>query len=632
MESGNLQVLKQYWGHDGFRPLQEDIINSVYEGNDTLALLPTGGGKSICYQVPGLRLGGLTIVISPLIALMLDQADALKRKGIKALVVHSGMTHEQIDISLDNAVYGDFKFLYIAPERIKTDMFKMRVTKMPVNLIAVDEAHCISQWGYDFRPAYREIIKLRELLPNTPIIALTATATEKVSADICTQLQLKNQKIFKASYLRSNLVYKVVNTERKEAELERLLKPNVSSIIYTRSRLMCKQLHTKLSDLGYNSCYYHAGLTFETRSKIQAEWISGEKNVIVATNAFGMGIDKPNVRQVIHMSTPENLEAYVQEAGRAGRDGHLSEAILLVTSGESLEARKKIFESYPDKKLISNVYLALCNHFRIAMGVGLDEIFTVRPLEFCKKYNFNVASFYHAIRILQANNYLSMSDGFAIPSTIHFKVEGKVLYEFQMRHEQFDPIIKLILRHYGGAFDKAVRIQESKIAKALNISIQQLEERLHKMAQYEIIDYNPKSILPTIRFEQDRINEQFLRLDPDTYENRLTEDTARLNAFINYYESDQCRQQMILNYFGEKGKACGVCDTCDPKEKAVNKISAKNLPDKIKEILNKEVMTIDELIQILPEEKGIDIVQFVRKSADEGIISYVEGMKLIWNK
>lgn len=632
MESSNLQVLKQYWGHDGFRPLQEDIINSVYEGNDTLALLPTGGGKSICYQVPGIRLGGLTIVISPLIALMLDQVEALKKKGIKALVVHSGMTHEQIDITLDNAAYGDFKFLYIAPERIKTEMFKMRVGKMPIKLIAVDEAHCISQWGYDFRPAYREILKLRELLPEVPVIALTATATEKVSDDICQQLQLKDVAVFRSSYLRSNLIYKVEKTARKEAALERILKPNVSSIVYTRSRLLCKQLHNKLNDLGYNTCYYHAGLAFEVRSKIQADWIAGNKNVIVATNAFGMGIDKADVRQVIHMSTPDNLEAYVQEAGRAGRDGELSEAILLVTTNESLEARKKIIESYPPKTIISNIYLALCNHFRIAMGVGIDEVFAIRPLEFCKKYNFKLATFYHAIGLLQSNNYLTLSEGFSKPSTVHFKVEGKVLYDFQIRHNKLDNIIKLILRHHGGAFDKPVRINESKIAKALNISIVNVENQLKELVKYEIIDYKPKNILPTIRFEQDRINEQFLRLDPDTYENRLSDDTARLNAIVNYYQNDQCRQQSILSYFGEDGEKCGICDVCDPKERAARTMTAKTLPDKIKEVLNQEVMTIDELIKMLPEEKGIDVVQYVRKSADEGIISYADGMKLIWNK
>ena len=612
-------ILKEFWGFDQFRPLQEDIILSVLGKTDTLALLPTGGGKSVCYQVPALSMEGLCIVITPLIALMQDQVDQLEKKGIKVLSIHSGMGKDAIDITLDNAIYGNYKFLFVSPERLKTELFKARVRKMNVSMLAVDEAHCISQWGYDFRPAYLEISEIRTLLPEVPILALTATATGHVIQDIQEKLHFLNPTVIKGSYFRNNLSLKVIHAENKNQVLLNLLKnKKESAIVYTRSRKMTVETADFLNKSGISSAYYHAGLKHEIRNAIQADWINNKFPVMVSTNAFGMGIDKADVRQVIHLMPPDNLEAYVQEAGRAGRDGKFSIATLIVSPGDADDMKERVLKSYPDATTIKRVYHALANHFRIPIGTGKDEIFRVRPLEFCKKYKISYLDFINSLKILQSNTYIELSESLLSSSSIRFFMRQDALYQFQLKHADLDPLIKLLLRSYGGLFDQYVKIDEELIAKKLNMSKAHLEKKLTKLTTYKVLDYKAASSLPFIRYTSDRINEDYLRLDPDTYQNRKALALDRMEYMTRYFTDNKCRNHIMLSYFDEKSDSCGICDVClKAFQKPDNEKAIKKLIIKLSQL---QAFSIDELSEFINVEDKKTIVTAVRALIDENLL------------
>ena len=624
--NGMLDTLKSHWGYDNFRPLQSEIIASVLSGKDTLALLPTGGGKSICYQVPGIMLDGITIVISPLIALMTDQFDQLKKRGIKSIMIHGGLTQNEIDGLLDNAVYGDYKFLFVSPERLKTELFLARVRQMPVALIAVDEAHCISQWGYDFRPAYLEIGELRDLIPSVPVIALTATATNKVIDDIQEKMRFSDASVFRGSYFRANLSLQVEQTEDKKRLLTELLKKNESAIVYTRSRRLTKELSDYLQKHGINSDFYHAGLHTDQRNKRQEAWINGSTDVIVCTNAFGMGIDKPDVRHVIHYSPPDSLEAYVQEAGRAGRDGKQALATLLIGVNDGDDLEEKVHDSYPDRPTIKRIYLALFNHFRIPMGAGKDEVFRFRPLEFCKTRNIAPVDLYNTLRILESNNYLYLSEGLRSPSTIRVIMTSRTLYNFQISHPHFESLIKVLLRGYTGVFDKDTKISEFELSRKIEKPLAWIKKSLHVLHKLEVIHYQESSDLPTIRIGLDRQNEEYLRFDPETYENRKAQALERVQSMRRYFESSVCRNRIMLSYFDEESSNCNICDNC--VETAFQNGSLESVLDVLKGYLRSGRLHVDDLVGRIGETDKKVIIQAIKTGVDEGLFGYDPDGKL----
>ncbi|HZX75422.1 MAG TPA: ATP-dependent DNA helicase RecQ, partial [Cyclobacteriaceae bacterium] len=477
------EILKQYWGYDHFRPSQAEIIQAVLEKKDVLALLPTGGGKSVCFQVPALIMEGVCIVITPLIALMEDQVGQLKRRGVSAVAVHSGMSHSQIDITIDNCVYGKIKFLYLSPERLQTEMFTERVKKMTVSLVAVDEAHCISQWGYDFRPPYLKIAELRELIQDVPFIAVTASATKVVKEDIIQKLELLKPEIFQQSFARENLSFVVRKTEKKEKQLLTILKKVAgSSIVYVRSRKATQELAKMLNQAGVSAIFYHAGLTYKERSERQEEWIKNISRVIVATNAFGMGIDKPDVRTVAHMDLPENLEAYYQEAGRAGRDGKRSYAVVLFHEVDVLSLQSKVQQAQPTLEYLNKIYQSLANYFHLAVGSSQGESYDFDLDDFSKRFSFKSVTVYAALKKLEEAGLIQLNEGFYRPSRVHLLVDKKRLYEFQIANEKFDPLIKSLLRLYGATlFADFVNISENQISSSLKWADRQTREGLQQL-------------------------------------------------------------------------------------------------------------------------------------------------------
>ena len=495
------EILKKYWGFSSFRPLQEEIIEKVAKGNDTIALLPTGGGKSICFQIPGLAKEGLCIVISPLIALMNDQVKNLNDRGIKAMAISSAMSKKEIDISLDNAIYGDYRFLYVSPERLQSPLFQERLSKMPVNLIAVDEAHCISQWGYDFRPAYLKIAALREFHPKVPIIALTASATEKVVADIGNKLKLKEPHLFKKSFTRANLSYVVLKEENKEKKLLDILnKVKGTSIVYVRSRKQSTTLSAFLRENGISADYYHAGLNSVIRNEKQQAWMNNLIRVIVSTNAFGMGIDKADVRTVIHFDLCENPENYYQEAGRAGRDGKKAYAIQLFDERDKQLSQTKINNQFPEIKFIKDVYSKLGNFYKLAYGAGFEQSYPFNLGDFSIFSNLPALASYNALKILEQNEYLSMNEIDNSPSKVKFIISNTDTYDYQLRNEKHSAIIDLMLRSYSRLFDDYVAINELVMAKRLRVEQKEIKQQLQYLAHMNVIEYLPKSSTGSIFF------------------------------------------------------------------------------------------------------------------------------------
>jgi ATP-dependent DNA helicase RecQ len=615
------QILLKYWGYSTFRPLQEEIINSVLEGKDTLALLPTGGGKSLCFQIPALANDGLCLVISPLIALMKDQVDNLKKKGIPAAAIYSGMRAEEIDIVLGNARHGMFKLLYCSPERLSTERMQESVRRMKINLIAVDEAHCISQWGYDFRPPYLRIADIRPFIPGIPILALTATATPSVVKDIQKKLGFKTENLFQKSFERKNLTYMVIKEEDK---LQRLLKiintvPG-SGVIYVRNRRATKEIAEFLQKHRISADFYHAGLDQKTRDQRQTAWISEKKRMIVSTNAFGMGIDKPNVRFVVHLDLPDCVEAYFQEAGRGGRDEKPAYAVLLFENADVIDARHHLSTSFPAISDIRNVYQALGNHFQIPAGAGKDRQFDFELSAFADSYNFQLVLVYNALKFLEKEGYVMLTDAFYNPSRIFIRADKETLYRFQVGHEEFDHFIKTILRSYSGVLSDFVKFSETELAKRAGLSLKQVTETLQHLQHLRILEYIPQTNKPQLIWLQERLDGKDLHISAEHYHDRLKEAEKRLDAMISYTENPhKCRSQALLAYFGESNtKRCGKCDVCIERNKlSLNEMEFDTILSSIKPILKAKPCTMEELVELaapISEDKIIRAVQWLTDS------------------
>lgn len=560
------QILQQYWGYDAFRPLQEDIINAVLEGKDTLALLPTGGGKSVCFQVPALAKDGLCLVISPLIALMKDQVQNLKNKGIPALSVYSGMPFLEVKKTLQNAAHGNYKFLYVSPERLETNLFLEYLPAMNINLIAVDEAHCISQWGYDFRPSYARITRLREYLPSIPILALTASATATVQEDICEKLDFsKNQQRFQQSFERANLSYSVFNAASKQNKLLEILN-NVkgSAIVYCKSRRHTKDVADLLLMNKINAGYYHAGLSNEERNKRQEDWINNNTRVMTCTNAFGMGIDKPNVRVVVHYDVPDCLENYYQEAGRAGRDGKRAYAVLLYNDRELQDLQLQSSIRYPEKEEIKTVYTAVMNYLQVAAGSGEGVSYDFDLATFAAAFKINILTATYAVKTLEQENILTFNEVFFKPSTIVFICEKNELNEFEQQHPQLELVIKGLLRSYEGIFDFATTIYETQLANFIHKKLPDVLQQLQVLHQSRIIDYSFRKDKPQLTLLQNRMYADSFMINLSDYAQRKLNFEKRVKAITVYVQQTiQCRSRTIAAYFNDINvKACGICDNC----------------------------------------------------------------------
>lgn len=626
------QILQQYWGFNSFRPLQEEIIESVLAGKDTLALLPTGGGKSICFQVPALAKEGICIVISPLIALMTDQVENLKKKNIPAIAINSAMHKKEIDIALDNCIYGNIKFLYLSPERLQSDLVKVRFQKMKINLLAVDEAHCISQWGYDFRPSYLQISELRKIIPNVPVLALTATATPEVANDIQAKLLFKEKNLLKKSFERKNLSYIVFKEEDK---LKRLLKicGNVkgSGIVYVRNRKKTQEICSFLRSNKIPADFYHAGIETKQRNTKQESWINNKTRVIVCTNAFGMGIDKPDVRFVVHLDLPDSVEAYFQEAGRAGRDEDKAYAVLLYNDSDRMDLEENLKAAFPPVEEIKKVYQSLGNYFQLATGSGLDTAFDFDIADFCRKYNFNVVSVFNSLKFIEKENYILTSDAMFEPSRIYITVNNEQLYEFQVINKPYDSFIKSILRSYGGVFENYVNISENELALRNGIHREEVVKMFEFLHQQGLLSYIPQKNLPQIVFTLPRVDIRYMKISRENYELRKKQASARVHAMINYVRTTHiCRSQMLLNYFGESETyPCGVCDVCLERNKLeLSNVEFDSISGKVRELLSHQNFSIEELTTKIPVANVNKVLKVIQWLIDNEVLMLNDNSKL----
>lgn len=560
----SISVLKQYWGYDNFRPLQDEIVDSVLQGRDTLALMPTGGGKSICFQVPAIMQEGICIVISPLIALMKDQIQNLRAKGIEAIAIYSGMSYREIDIALDNCIFGKIKFLYIAPERLYSDLIQERIRYMKVNLFAIDEAHCISQWGYDFRPSYLTLAKLRELHPKVPFLALTATATPRVVEDIQDQLLFRTRNVLQKSFARLNLGYMALFEENKMNRMLRIVnKTGGCGVIYVRNRRETQEVARFLLNNGVSADFYHAGISLRDRETKQDAWTKGRTRVIVATNAFGMGIDKSDVRFVVHLDIPDSLEAYYQEAGRAGRDDKKAYPVLLYQQDDRDRLAANFEASFPSVLFIQQVYHHLSNYYQIAYGAGTGAIFDFDIIEFAKKYNLEVMPTISALKFLERDGWLSLSEAVFIPSRFKFEIDFQELYKFQIQAAKYDGLIKAILRSYGGVFEFFVAINEYEFAKKLKLQYDVVVNLLEGMQKQQIATYIKSTDKPQLQFLQSRVDYKNLYIDTDFLNARKEIKYGQMQAIFGYLDTRECRSKSLLAYFGEvEATLCGTCDLC----------------------------------------------------------------------
>ncbi len=616
-------ILKRHWGYDSFRPLQEDIISSALKGKDTLALLPTGGGKSICFQVPALARQGLCVVVSPLIALMKDQVENLKKRGIKAVGVYSGMSKLEIDVAIDNCVYGDVKFLYLSPERLKTEILLQRLPRMRVNLLAIDEAHCISQWGYDFRPPYLEIANVRELIPDVPVLALTATATPAVVDDIQEKLGFSEKNVFQKSFERDNLAYIIKEDEDKLDLLARIcLKTPGTGIVYVRNRKKTKEISDFLNKRGFSADFYHAGLTALQRDSKQDSWMKDRARIIVSTNAFGMGIDKPDVRFVVHMDLPESPEAYFQEAGRGGRDGKKAFAVLLFNKADIIELERNHNNSYPPIDFIKKVYNGLGNLFQIPTGAGMDETYQFNLSRFCETFFFNPILSYNSLKFLEREGYIAMSDALQNPSRIRFAVGKDELNHFQVSSKPNDEFVKVLLRSYAGLFSEFVKINEADIAKRAGISLDETMSKLKYLSSLGILEYEMQNSLPTITFVTERLDEKNLHISPEVYSDRKKFARMRMLAMKHYAESKQgCRSTYLLEYFGEKvNHYCGQCDLClERKAVEISPIEIEQVSIHLRKLVQVEKVTTKDILSKLKLNLGDNkIVKIISWLVDNG--------------
>jgi ATP-dependent DNA helicase RecQ len=597
------EILKQYWGFSSFRPLQEQVINSVLEGNDTLALMPTGGGKSLCYQIPGLAKNGLCLVISPLIALMKDQVENLRKKNITAYSIYSGMTRKEVINTLKIASQSNCKFLYVSPERLETSLFKEYLPALDINLIAVDEAHCISQWGYDFRPPYLRIAVLREEVANVPVLALTASATLEVQNDICKKLQFKTKNIFRQSFERPNLSYSVFKVDSRINRLIEIIK-NVpgSGIVYCKSRKRTKEISDLVKMHGISANYYHAGLTQEERNLKQGDWINNKTRIIVCTNAFGMGIDKPDVRVVIHADIPDCLENYYQEAGRAGRDGKKSYAVLLYNEKDITELEESIQIRFPSLQDIQQVYQSISNYLQIPSGNGANEYYDFDITDFIKKFKLNSHTVYYSLKVLEQDEWLSYNEQIFRPSTARFTTNKEYLYQFEKDHSQLEPMIKTLLRAYEGIFDYPASISEAILAFLMKTGKDEIKKELIQLHQNRIIEYIPQKDTPQILLLRNRIKAEELSINMQAFNERKKRFAERIHNIIHYVnENAECRSKMIGVYFGDHDiNNCGICDNClRQKSLNISREEFKIINDRIIGSIKEQAIHSKELLQKL---------------------------------
>jgi ATP-dependent DNA helicase RecQ len=611
------QILTKYWGFTSFRPLQEEIIRSVVEGKDTLGLMPTGGGKSITFQVPALASEGICLVITPLIALMKDQVTRLNSMEIKSMAIHSGMSAEEIDIALDNCVYGDYKFLYVSPERISTKLFQTRLQRLNLNLVAVDEAHCISQWGYDFRPSYLKIAAIRSLISNKiPFLALTASATPQVIEDIIQKLEFSEKNVLRTSFERRNISYLVRRAEDKGTYLIKTLnKVSGSGIVYVRSRKRSREIAELLVSNGISADFYHAGLPVEIRDRKQVSWSSGETRVIVATNAFGMGIDKAEVRFVVHWEMPDSIEEYFQESGRAGRDNKPAYAVLLYSPSDKTRLEDSLRRKFPPLEKIKDIYEALCNYLQVPQGSGKDNVFDFNMADFVSKYRLPVIETYNSLIFLQREGYIEFTEEISNPSRIHFVVGRDDLYKFQVANETFDGFIKLLLRSYTGMFTEFVAINEDTLSKKSALSKDVIYKYLIKLSSLNIIRYIPGKKTALVIFTEERLERKALMISADNYLRVKDKHVLRLNRMIDYADfNTKCRSVMLLDYFGEEADRCGICDVCrERNELDLSKYEFDLILEEIKDLLGDQKYDAAELVSRigLPEDKVIKVIRWL---------------------
>ncbi len=609
------KVLKHYWHYDSFRPLQEDIILSVLDGRDTLALLPTGGGKSICFQVPAMAMGGLCVVISPLIALMKDQVAHLRARQIKAAAIYSGMSEREIQDAVSNALFDpECRFLYVSPERLQTEIFKVNFQRMPVRMIAVDEAHCISQWGYDFRPPYLEIALVRKFFPDAPVLALTATATPEVVADIQQKLAFKQENVFQKSFKRDNLTYFVVREEDKNGRMLRIMQRYPGTgIVYVRNRRKTVEVAEFLRKNGISADFYHAGLDPKTRDARQNDWMTGKIRVIVATNAFGMGIDKPDVRFVIHIDLPDTLEAYFQEAGRGGRDEQPAVAILLYDQYDLRQLQRSFTMAFPPLEKVREVYEYLCQTFYVEMGSGKNSMFPFYMEKHAPAVGMQLSQFYNALLLLEKAGMIALSEHMRDCSQIHFLMNGEQLLEYEQHNPECAEFVKLILRSYGGVFTQYVDVSEQLLAARSEKTQPEVVELLHLLKRQGVLSYQPQSNIPLIVFLQDRIADRYIYFDPAVYDLRKQKALQRLQSVRDYVTSDNvCRSQMLLAYFGEtKSAPCGGCDVCRKHSDKLNHTAFAQIAEEIRKLRNEGVDEVGKMVEILSksfEESQIEYV------------------------
>ncbi len=628
------EILRRYWGYDSFRPLQEEIIQSVLDGRDTLALLPTGGGKSLCFQVPALCRPGICLVISPLIALMKDQVRQLQERGISAVAIYSGMPWREIDRILDNCIYGETRFLYLSPERLGSDVAQARIQRMPVNLIAVDEAHCISQWGYDFRPPYLEIARIREWMPQVPVLALTATATREVVRDIQEKLQFKAPNVLQKSFARENLAYVVRETEGKEQQmLEILKKVPGTGVVYVRNRRKTRDISDYLQQNGISADYYHAGLSTEERSRKQDAWMGNQTRIMVSTNAFGMGIDKPDVRTVVHLELPDSLEAYFQEAGRAGRDGRKAYAVLLYNDNDRIQLEKQYELAFPPIPEIRRAYQALGSYFSLATGSGQGQSYDFDLAEFARIYQFDPIVAYNSLVELEREGWISLSEAVYHPATLQILVGKEQLYDYQLKHPELDNVLKIVLRSSQGVFSTPVHVQESRLSEYLRIPVDKLRNMLLRMHRDQVLEYSPQRDKPQLTFLRERVPVENLQIDRKGYEWRRARHEERMRSALAYAQADTCRSRLLLRYFDEEAaQDCGICDRClERKKNGFSDEDYQRYRQKIRLALRHEALTVQDLLSAFAPPRREQVLKTLEYLLQEGYV-LEKDQQLYWNE